>query len=136
VTIFFGVLDKEGRLTYCNAGHNAPLLVGKRGVRRLEEGGLIVGMFEHAIYEQETVQLDPGDVVIVFSDGVSEALSAANEEFGEARLQALVSGHAQDSPDVTLEHVLDAVREFTRGAVQNDDVTALVVRYTGAGAGA
>jgi serine phosphatase RsbU (regulator of sigma subunit)/pSer/pThr/pTyr-binding forkhead associated (FHA) protein len=130
-TIFFGVLDKDGRLTYCNAGHNAPLLIGKGGVRRLEEGGLIVGMFEHATYEQETVQLDPGDVVIVFSDGVSEALSAANEEFGEQRLQALVDGHLNDSPDVTLEHVLDAVREFTRGAVQNDDVTALVVRYTG-----
>src|SRR5918995_495896 len=51
-TIFFGVLDPQGSLTYCNAGHNAPLLIGKRGVRRLEEGGLIVGMFEHATYEQ------------------------------------------------------------------------------------
>jgi sigma-B regulation protein RsbU (phosphoserine phosphatase) len=131
-TIFFGVLDLQGRLTYCNAGHNAPLLIGRNGVRRLEEGGLIVGMFEHASYEQETVQLDPGDIVVVFSDGVSEALSAAGEEFGDQRLQSVVAGHLQDSPDATLEAMLDAVRAFTKGAVQNDDVTALVVRYTGA----
>jgi serine phosphatase RsbU (regulator of sigma subunit) len=58
-------------------------------------------------------------------------LSAAAEEFGEHRLQSVVEEHRNDGPDTTLERVLDAVREFTRGAVQNDDVTALVVRYTG-----
>jgi len=130
-TIFFGVLDRQGGLTYCNAGHNAPFLIGKSGVRRLEEGGLIVGMFEHATYEQETVQLDPGDIIVVFSDGVSEALSAGSEEFGEERLQSVVREHMNEGPDATLEHMLDAVRVFTKGAVQNDDVTALVVRYTG-----
>jgi serine phosphatase RsbU (regulator of sigma subunit)/pSer/pThr/pTyr-binding forkhead associated (FHA) protein len=130
-TIFFGVLDAQGRLTYCNAGHNAPLLIGKQGVRRLEEGGLIVGMFESAVYDQETVQLDPGDTVVVFSDGVSEALSASNEEFGEHRLQQVVLQSVNDGPDATLERMLDAVRDFSRGAVQNDDVTALVVRYGG-----
>jgi serine phosphatase RsbU (regulator of sigma subunit) len=56
----------------------------------------------------------------------------SSEEFGEQRLQAVVSQHRDDGPDATLEHVLDSVREFTKGAVQNDDVTALVVRYTGA----
>jgi phosphoserine phosphatase RsbU/P len=131
-TAFFGVLTPEGLLTYCNAGHNAPMLVGPRGVRRLEEGGLILGMFDHVDYDQGTAHLEPGEIILVFSDGVSEALSASNEEFGEPRLQALVSENLGDSPDATLERVLDAVREFTTGAVQNDDVTALVVRYTGA----
>jgi phosphoserine phosphatase RsbU/P len=93
---------------------------------------LILGMFEHVDYDQGTAQLDPGDTILVFSDGVSEALSASNEEFGEPRLQALVSAYLSDHPDEMLERVLDAVREFTTGAVQNDDVTALVVRYTGA----
>jgi serine phosphatase RsbU (regulator of sigma subunit)/pSer/pThr/pTyr-binding forkhead associated (FHA) protein len=130
-TIFFAVLDCSGRLTYCNAGHNAPLLIGQHGVRRLEEGGLIVGMFELAEYAQETVQLDPGDTVVVFSDGVSEALSATGEEFGEQRLQRVVLECMADGPNATLEGMLDGVREFTRGAAQNDDVTALVVRYTG-----
>ena len=130
-TVFFGVLDRDGRLTYCNAGHNAPFLIGRRGVRRLEEGGLIVGMFEHATYEEETVQLDPGDIVVVVSDGVSEALSAAGEEFGDTRLQAAVMPHTGASPDVILERLLAGVREFTKGAVQNDDVTALVVKFVG-----
>lgn len=130
-TVFFGVLDAAGRLTYCNAGHNAPLLIGRRGVRRLEEGGLIVGMFEHATYEQETVQLDPGDTVVVFSDGVSEALSAGGEEFGEARLLDVVSRELASGPQVMLERVLEAVRDFGRGAAQNDDVTALIVQYSG-----
>ena len=88
-------------------------------------------MFEHAAYDQETVQLDPGDIVVVVSDGVSEALSAANEEFGDARLQAAVMPHAGESPDVILERLLASVREFTKGAVQNDDVTALVVKFLG-----
>jgi sigma-B regulation protein RsbU (phosphoserine phosphatase) len=131
-TAFFGVLSPDGLLTYCNAGHNPPMLIGAKGVRRLEEGGLILGMFEHVDYDQGTARLDPGDTILVFSDGVSEALSASNEEFGEPRLQTLVSSHLNDHPDAMLERVLDAVREFTTGAVQNDDVTALVVRYTGA----
>jgi serine phosphatase RsbU (regulator of sigma subunit)/pSer/pThr/pTyr-binding forkhead associated (FHA) protein len=130
-TVFFGVLDAKGRLTYCNAGHNAPFLIGRRGVRRLDEGGLIVGMFEHAMYEQETVQLDEGDIIVVVSDGVSEALSASGEEFGDARLQAAVTPWIGESPDVILERLLAGVREFTKGAVQNDDVTALVVKFVG-----
>jgi phosphoserine phosphatase RsbU/P len=131
-TVFFGVLDADGRLTYCNAGHNAPFLIGRTGIRRLEEGGLIVGMFEHASYEQETVALEPGDIIVVVSDGVSEALSAAGDEFGDERLQAAVTPYTVEGPDAILERLLAAVREFTTGAVQNDDVTALVVKYTGA----
>jgi serine phosphatase RsbU (regulator of sigma subunit) len=131
-TAFFGVLDVNGTLTYCNAGHNAPMLIGKRGMRRLEEGGLILGIFEDVTYEQGTVHLERGDTIVVFSDGVSEALSAANEEFGEPRLQQVIEKDLSVGPQEILEHLLEAVRDFTTGAVQNDDVTALVVRYAGA----
>lgn len=131
-TAFFGVLAADGTLIYCNAGHNPPLLVGKRGVQRLEEGGLILGMFEQVTYDQGTVQLDPGDILVVFSDGVSEALSADGEEFGESRLQEVISRDLGAGPQVMLERLLEAVRDFTRGAAQNDDVTAMVVRYAGA----
>jgi sigma-B regulation protein RsbU (phosphoserine phosphatase) len=131
-TAFFGVLDARGTLTYCNAGHNAPMLIGKRGMRRLEEGGLILGVFEDVAYEQATVQLDAGDIIVVFSDGVSEALSAQNEEFGEPRLQQVIEKDLAAGPQEMLEDLLEAVRHFTTGAVQNDDVTALVVRYAGA----
>jgi sigma-B regulation protein RsbU (phosphoserine phosphatase) len=130
-TAFFGVLGADGRLTYCNAGHNPPLLFGKNGVRRLEVGGLILGMFEHAAYDQEAVQLAAGDILVVFSDGVSEALNVAGEEFGEERIKEVVERSRSGGSDVILERILAAVRDFTRGAVQSDDVTALVVRYGG-----
>jgi len=131
-TAFFGVLSPNGQLSYCNAGHNPPMLIGRRGVLRLEEGGLILGMFDHISYDQGSAQLDPGDIIVVFSDGVSEALSASGEEFGETRLQGVLQQDLRVDPEEMLERVLEAVRVFTKGAAQNDDVTALIVRYSGA----
>src|SRR6185312_9063353 len=93
VTLMYGTLEPDGKLTYCNAGHNPPLVVGKGGVRRLETGGPIVGLFEGASFEEETVSLAPGDWLIVFSDGVSEALSADGEEFGESRILQIAQKH-------------------------------------------
>ena len=88
VTLMFGIMRPDGALTYCNAGHNPPFVLGKTGYARLEEGGPVVGLLEFAPYEQECVQLEAGDtIVIVFSDGVSEALNAAGEEFGDERLE-------------------------------------------------
>ena len=85
-TVLYGVLSRDGRLTYSNAGHNPPLIVGRRGVRRLEQGGVIIGAFPDATFDEETVQLNPGDVVVVFSDGVTEAMNVDGAEFGEQRL--------------------------------------------------
>jgi serine phosphatase RsbU (regulator of sigma subunit) len=130
-TAFFGVLGPDGKLTYCNAGHNPPLLFTRRGVRRLEEGGTILGMFDHVWFDQEELQLERGDVIVVFSDGVSEALSATGEEFGEERIKTVIASVPDGGPDVMVERLLEAVRDFSRGAVQNDDITALVVRYGG-----
>jgi phosphoserine phosphatase RsbU/P len=128
-TIFFGVITPEGRLTYCNAGHNPPLLLTGGGVRKLETGGMIVGLFPHATYDQETLTLSTGDLLTVFSDGVSEALSATGEEFGEERIRAAVTADNCDSTDTALQALLAAVKLFTHGAVQNDDVTAMIVKY-------
>jgi serine phosphatase RsbU (regulator of sigma subunit)/pSer/pThr/pTyr-binding forkhead associated (FHA) protein len=130
VTVMYGVLGADGRLTYSNAGHNPPILVGRDGVRRLETGGLILGLFPHATYEEETVQLEDGDTLIVFSDGVTEALNAAGDEFGEERLLPCVHEHRGSATDVLLDRILATVRNFAASAVQNDDVTALVLRYT------
>src|SRR5258705_3368016 len=87
-TIFFAILSPDGRLRYCNAGQNPPLLFSAAGVRTLETGGTIVGLFPYASYQQEDVQLAPGDAIAVFSDGVSEALNGSGEEYGEAPIQA------------------------------------------------
>ena len=128
-TVVYGALARDGQLTYCNAGHNPPVLLGRGGVRRLETGGLILGLFPQAVYEQETLALEPGDLLAIFSDGVTEALDAAGEEFGEERLLACLDANRQSRPPEMLERLLSAVRGFMAGAPQHDDVTALVLRY-------
>jgi serine phosphatase RsbU (regulator of sigma subunit) len=131
-TILYGVLTREGKLAYCNAGHNPPFLIGSAGgVRRLEKGGLIVGLFEHATFDEETLQLDPGDVLVVFSDGVTEALNVAGEEFGEDRLLACIEAHRQNDLSTLLSAIFKDVRDFASGANQSDDITALVLKYVG-----
>ncbi len=130
-TIFFGVISPDGRLVYCNAGHNPPLLLHGDEVQRLETGGMIVGLFPQASYEQETLQLSPGDLLTLFSDGVSEALSAAGEEFGDDRIRDAVIAARGESTDAALERLLTSVKQFSLGAAQSDDVTAMVVKYFG-----
>ena len=130
-TIFFGVITPDGRLTYCNAGHNPPLLFTGDAVRSLETGGTIVGLFPHASYDQETLQLSSGDLLAVFSDGVSEALSATGEEFGEDRIREAVAAVRGGSTEGVLQALLASVKGFALGAVQNDDVTAMMVKYLG-----
>jgi serine phosphatase RsbU (regulator of sigma subunit) len=131
VTAFFAALSPDGRLTCCNAGHNPPILVSGSTVRRLETGGLICGLFEKATYEEETVQLQPGDVLLIFSDGISEALNAAGEEFGDERILRCLKTHAQAGVNEVLECLVQTVRTFASDAVQSDDMTAVVVRYRG-----
>jgi serine phosphatase RsbU (regulator of sigma subunit) len=129
VTLMYGALQPDGHLTYCNAGHNPPLIIGPNGFRRLECGGPIVGLFESASYEEETVQLTPGDWLVVFSDGVSEALSVTGEEYGEGRILSLVKANETVDPQKLLDLLFSNVREFARGAPQNDDITVMVLRY-------
>jgi phosphoserine phosphatase RsbU/P len=130
-TMLCGALGRDGRLTYTNAGHNPPFLVQKSGVRRLETGGTIVGLFPQAQYDEETVPLEPGDLVVVFSDGLSEATSAAGEEFGDERILRCVRKNETGTVDQLLACLLASAREFCAGAVQSDDLTVLIMRYTG-----
>jgi sigma-B regulation protein RsbU (phosphoserine phosphatase) len=130
-TALYAVLSRDGSVTYCNAGHNPPLLWRKNEVTRLDKGGLILGLFEHAVFEEETVKLEPGDLLVAFSDGVTEALSVSGEEYGEARLLECVEANRSKSVPEVLDSILASVHAFTAGAVQSDDVTALVVRYVG-----
>ena len=130
-TGMYAVLSCDGQLTYCNSGHNPPVLVGSSGVRRLDRGGLILGAFEHVTFEEETLQLDRGDTLVVFSDGISEALNADGEEFGEERLLACVQSNGDLQPSELLNCILNTVQEFRREAVQSDDSSVLVLSYLG-----
>jgi len=130
-TLMYGQLGPDGKLAYCNAGHNPPFVVSGANVRRLDVGGHPVGMFEGMPYEEDALQLARNDLVVVFSDGVSEALSASGEEFGEDRLLEAISTDLNADTNTIVDALVAAVKEFTRGAPQSDDLTALVIRFKG-----
>jgi phosphoserine phosphatase RsbU/P len=131
LTTFYGILGTDGSLTYSNGGHNAPVLLTNNSVRRLETGGVVLGLFEHASYEEETVSLNRGDVIIAFSDGVSEALNESGDEFTDERLLESIAAHQGKAPQELLDGVVAAVRAFCGGATQSDDMTIVIVRYNG-----
>jgi serine phosphatase RsbU (regulator of sigma subunit) len=128
-TAFLATLSADGQLTYCNAGHNPPFVLADGAWKRLTVGGIVIGMFPNSVYQQQVVQLAPGDIVLLFSDGVSEALNAAGHEFGDERIVDAVRPVASASPQMVIEALLAAVKEFAAHALQHDDITALAVRY-------
>jgi serine phosphatase RsbU (regulator of sigma subunit) len=130
-TVFFATLTPEGVLTYCNAGHNPPVVVGVDGVRSLASGSVPVGLFSSATYADDRVQLQPGEVLVIYSDGVTEALNPAGEEFGEERLAAEAISHRTAPLPEFVQAIITAVQTFAAGASQSDDVTVLVARYLG-----
>ena len=131
LTTFYGILSADGSFIYCNAGHNPPLLVSASGIRRLDRGGVVLGLFDHATFEEETVSLQKGDLIIAFSDGVTEAMNPDNEEFTDERLLACANAHRGQTPQQVLDALLQDVHAFCAGATQSDDVTVVMVRYNG-----
>ena len=129
VTLFYAVLRADGRLDYCNAGHNAPVLVTARGMERLEAGGMVLGLFDGVPFAEGTVDLQADDYLVVFSDGVSEAMNADGAEYGDDRLLACLAGIGATGCEPRLHEILASVERFTAGAPQHDDVTAMVVSY-------
>lgn len=133
LTLFLAVLAPDGTLTYCNAAQNPPLLVGPGGVRRLDIGGTLVGAFAQAAYESGQVRLSPGDTIVAFSDGVTEAMNDRGEEFGEERTRRVVEEALGGPPEAILRALFDAVSDFTGQQAAHDDLTAMVVRYLDGG---
>ena len=131
LTTFYAIVGRDGDFTYCNAGHNAPILVSASGIRRLDTGGMVLGVFENAQFDEETMALQPGDIVVAFSDGVTEALNPAGDEFTDDRLLASVRAHQSKSPEALVEGLLADVRAFCGDATQSDDLTIVLVRYDG-----
>ncbi len=133
-TMFHGVLSPDGHLSYSNAGQEPPLLIDGQRVTWLERGGPVLGLLAVEGYESETVRLNPNDLVVVYSDGVTEANNLGGEEFGrEGVAEAVAHGHGL-KPEAMLEQLLDAVRKFSQAAPQTDDITVLILRYRGGSA--
>ena len=131
LTAFYGILAADGAFTYTNAGHNAPVLVSASGVRRLETGGLVLGLFEHATFDEETLVLTPGDFIVAFSDGVTEACDVAGEEYTDERLLASIERHRDKAPRALLDGLLADVKVFAGEATPHDDLTLVMVRFDG-----
>jgi serine phosphatase RsbU (regulator of sigma subunit) len=130
-TMCYGVASTSGAFRYSNGGQEPPLVISRDGIRWLEVGGPVLGLLPVATYEFETVQLSPGDLVVVCSDGVTEARNIANEEFGRDRLLEAVKHMHGEKPDTVLDQLISTVNAFARGAPQADDITALVFRFRG-----
>jgi sigma-B regulation protein RsbU (phosphoserine phosphatase) len=132
-TMFFGTLDADGRLEYINAGHPSPLLLHNETVENpYPAAACPVGLIPDVIFASTVVMLEPGDTLVLFSDGVSEAMDPDEVEFGIDRLKQSVTGHTTAPVGELQSTILSSVKQFARGARQGDDVTLLLLRYTGA----
>ena len=133
-TFFFGAFDPTTRIFECvNAGHNAPLVLreqpdGSFEILRLEADGPVVGLLPFAVYTEQSLRLEPGDLLISYTDGISEAMTHEDEEWGEERMIAAAAA-AKDCPaDEVLRTVFAEADKFTAGAPQHDDMTLLILK--------
>jgi sigma-B regulation protein RsbU (phosphoserine phosphatase) len=142
VTFFYAQFDaREGKLTYVNAGHNPPFLIRKRETvgepdaammesdyLKLATGGAVIGVFEHFGYEEETLDMQSGDLLFAYTDGVTEALNLAGEEYGEERLLNELAAATNSTADEIRDRVIGRLHEWCAGARQHDDLTLLVLK--------
>jgi phosphoserine phosphatase RsbU/P len=132
-TVFYGVLDEAGQFEYVNAGHVPPLIRRLSGkAEGLEGGNMPVGLFAEAEYESASAKMEPGEFLVIYSDGVSEAANIRRELFEEERLRDVLEGFKGQTVEELALSVRDAVKAFSAGAPQSDDITMLVVQYKGA----
>jgi len=128
VSIFYGVLNPAtGYLVYANAGHNRPLLAGRRD-RWLKRGGLVVGAVPDATYRPGRAHVEKGDVLVLYTDGVTEAMDAERRPFGPERLQRVVRTHRRRRAATILQSVREAVRTYADQRLVADDLTLMVLR--------
>ena len=134
VTLFLAILDlRTGRVLLTNAGHNRPYRIrpGQNPELIPDLNGPAVGVIEGAEYTEGTIVLDPGDSMVVYSDGVTEAMNREKQMFGEKRLEALLSLENEIKPTAVVRSMSDAVATFEDGTEQSDDVTVIAVKFHG-----
>jgi len=130
ITFFWGICDRNAKIfTYVNAGHNPPVHIAPDGtLTHLEEGGLLLGIMGGVAYERGQIELHSGDVVAMFTDGVTEAMNPEDEEYDDPRLEELLVKVRDKSAQGILDTVIEDVEAFTRGAPQSDDITMIVMK--------
>jgi len=129
-TLFFGVYDTQTRrLNYTNAGHPPPIHISGSRVARLETGGMVVGLFNDVPFAQGTIEINPGGVLIAYSDGLIEPENVYGEEFGTERLINLAKSNQDESPQAIADVLMRATEEWSGSPEQADDMTVIVARF-------
>jgi phosphoserine phosphatase RsbU/P len=130
ITFFWGHIDTQTKtLTYVNAGHNHPLLVRDGKIKKLQSGGMILGIMKTVIpYIPEEIKLEKDDILLMYTDGISEAMNKNDEEFSEERLEKLLLSISDNSAEQILKTISQEVHKFTAGNPQSDDLTMIVLK--------
>ncbi len=130
-TFFYAIYDAVTRtLTYTNAGHLPPLYIAGKKAHKLCEGGMVVGVFDDSTYEQGTLQIEPGSLLLAYSDGLTESENVYGEEFGSERILEVALRHGQAQPRELAETLMNAAEEWAGSAEQADDMTLIVARLS------
>lgn len=131
VTFFIGVLDlPTGRLYYCNAGHDTPLLIDNKANNLEVKSNIPLGVDIDWFYEGQLVVLNPGNTLLLYTDGLTEAMDVKHDQFGLQRVKDTIEQHIGDDPQQLLDALLTACKDFVDGAEQSDDLTMLAVKFS------
>lgn len=130
VTFFYGILEPQtGRFRFTNAGHNPPIVISRdAAIKHLESGGPVLGALPAFPYQEDETVLNPGDALVIYSDGISEAMNATNEEFGEDRLEQMIVDNRYAGSHDLIDRIFHAVHQHSVEVAQSDDMTIVVVR--------
>ncbi|MCK4836932.1 MAG: PP2C family protein-serine/threonine phosphatase, partial [Candidatus Aminicenantes bacterium] len=129
-TLFYGCLDyRNHELRYCNAGHNLPFLFSaKQKPLLLKEGGMIIGCMESVAYEEKKIPIKKGDTLVIYSDGITEAINSEDHEFSEKKLERIIEKNQHQSSRDLIETIISAVTEYTGDSPQTDDMTLMIIK--------
>jgi sigma-B regulation protein RsbU (phosphoserine phosphatase) len=129
ITLFWMLLNDEvPELTYVNAGHNAPILISKNTVRRLDTGGLLIGFSSDSVYQEQTLPLESGDVLCAFTDGVSEVNNPSGAEFGDQAISDFIQANRQLTASELSDRLYKKIKSFSQKTKYRDDFTVLIVK--------
>lgn len=128
-TLFYAELDYENNeMTYCNAGHDAPINIIDNNTTRVNEGGLLLGCFDFAEYVEGNKTFSPGEILVIFSDGIAEAMNEFEEEFGEEKLISIVESNISLPAKQLVDLIVKEVQEYSKKVEQSDDITLMVIK--------
>ena len=128
-TLFYGVLNTtDHSICFSNAGHENPILFGQTETRRLATGGTVLGVIDNFLFEEEVVPFNSGDILVIFSDGITDAFDANEDQYGEEKLLRVIEEHGDERAEVLTDLIIGSVEEHARSVPQTDDLTLVVVK--------